>query len=135
MRNSENFRPKKHVWRSTGIKGDVGAALNAVRGLKYMFRTQRPFKLQILAAALYAVAGLYRGISPIEWMLTGALVTLVLFAETVNTAFEQICDFIHAEHHEDIGVIKDIAAGAVLICVLASFFFGSIFLIWPHIGR
>ena len=35
--------------------------------------------------------------------------------EGINTAIEEIANFIHPERHDKIGLIKDIAAGAVFI--------------------
>ena len=41
---------------------------------------------------------------------------LVMSLEGINTAVEEIANFIHPEYHNKIGLIKDIAAGAVFIC-------------------
>ena len=40
--------------------------------------------------------------------------------EAVNTAIEAICDRVSPEHHELIGVAKDVAAGAVLVAAIAA---------------
>ncbi len=120
-------------WRSPGVRGDVEAALNAFRGLLRMIRTQHAFRLQMLVSALYAVLARYRNVSAAEWVVSVLAVAAVLAAETINTAIESVCDFIHAEHHEEIGIIKDLAAGAVLIFVLAALSLGSAFLIWPQL--
>ena len=37
---------------------------------------------------------------------------LIMSLEGLNTAIEEIADFIHPEHHKKIGLIKDLAAGA-----------------------
>jgi len=41
-------------------------------------------------------------------------------AEMINTAIEKTIDFISVEKHPQIKLIKDIAAGAVLIASLAA---------------
>ena len=43
------------------------------------------------------------------------MIVLVLAAELFNTALEQLCDHLHPEKHANIKVVKDVAAGAVLI--------------------
>jgi len=43
----------------------------------------------------------------------------VLVAELFNSAIEALCDFVEARHNEKIRVIKDIAAAAVGIAMLA----------------
>ena len=42
-------------------------------------------------------------------------ISLVMSMEGINTAIEEIANFIHPERHDKIGLIKDIAAGAVFI--------------------
>lgn len=44
---------------------------------------------------------------------------LVLSAELINTAIEELCDYVQPEHAPQIGATKDIAAAAVGLCTLA----------------
>ena len=46
--------------------------------------------------------------------------------EGLNTAIEEIADFVHPEHHPKIGRLKDIAAGAVGITALITIIVGCI---------
>lgn len=43
----------------------------------------------------------------------------MLSAEMFNTSIEAICDFIHPEYHNKIGIIKDIAAAATGLAIFA----------------
>ncbi|VVS90986.1 diacylglycerol kinase [Desulfoluna spongiiphila] len=43
----------------------------------------------------------------------------MLSAEMFNTSIEAICDFIHPEYHDKIGIIKDIAAAATGLAIFA----------------
>lgn len=45
---------------------------------------------------------------------------LILTAEGLNTAIEEIADFIHPDFHKKIGKIKDISAGAVTFAALTT---------------
>ena len=49
------------------------------------------------------------------WALIGVMVTLLLAAELFNSAIENLADHLHPERHPRIGLVKDIAAGAVLV--------------------
>ena len=44
---------------------------------------------------------------------------LVVAAELFNTAIEALCDFVETRHNEKIGIIKDIAAAATGMVILA----------------
>ena len=43
------------------------------------------------------------------------MVSLVIAAELINTALEQLADHLHPEQHPRIKIVKDCAAAAVLI--------------------
>ena len=49
---------------------------------------------------------------------------LILIAEIINTAIEKICDFVEPNFNKKIGLIKDIAAGAVILATLLSIITG-----------
>jgi diacylglycerol kinase (ATP) len=52
--------------------------------------------------------------------------------ETWNTCAEKICDYIQPNFDTKIGVIKDLAGGAVLLSVIAAVCVG-ILVYWPYL--
>jgi diacylglycerol kinase (ATP) len=57
-----------------------------------------------------------------QWINVGLLLVvtaLVLMAEIFNTVIESLCDVIESGHSEAIGAIKDMAAAAVAVGILA----------------
>ena len=44
---------------------------------------------------------------------------VVLAAELFNTAIEALCDFVETRHNDKIGIIKDVAAAATGVAILA----------------
>ena len=53
---------------------------------------------------------------PIEqWTALVFAITLVLLGEILNTAIEAVLDIVQPGHHELVKVVKDVAAGAVLV--------------------
>jgi hypothetical protein len=49
------------------------------------------------------------------WAILALTISFVLTAELMNSAFEALVDLLHPEQHPEIRVIKDLAAGGVLL--------------------
>lgn len=93
----------------------------AFKGAIMLLRNEASVKVQFTIALLVTAAGFFFNISSNEWTTQLLAIGLVMGMEGINTAIEEMANFIHPEHHSKIGLIKDIAAGAV--------FFSSIFAI------
>lgn len=87
----------------------------AIDGVFQMLKSERNFKIQLLAFIVVLIAGFYFGITPSEWLVVLVISALVLTLEMVNSAIEKVCDLYSTEQDIRIKSIKDIAAGAVLI--------------------
>jgi diacylglycerol kinase (ATP) len=96
----------------------------ASKGAWLLLKTEASIKIQFIIAVLITVAGFYFKISNTEWIIQILAIGLIMSVEGINTAIEHIADFIHPEHHNKIGFIKDIAAGAVFITALAAVIVG-----------
>jgi diacylglycerol kinase (ATP) len=72
------------------------------------------------------------GLARWEWLALVLTITLVLAAEGVNTAVEAAVDVATSQYHPLARVAKDVAAGTVLICAIASVIVGCIIFI-PHL--
>mgnify|MGYP005624140349 CR=1 FL=1 len=94
------------------LKGRLRSLKFALRGMWILITTEDSIKAQLFFGLLATLLGLYFNISGTEWAIQTIVIGLVLVAEAVNTAIEEVADFIHPEFHEKIGLIKDIAAGA-----------------------
>ena len=98
----------------------------AFKGMLLLLKTEASIQIQFCIAIIVTFAGFYFKISSTEWIMQCFAIGLVMSVEGVNTAIEAIADFIHPEHHEKIGFIKDIAAGAVFIASIAASIIGLI---------
>ncbi len=98
----------------------------AFKGAIFLIKTEASIKIQVALTILVTIAGFFFDISSTEWILQCFAVALVMSIEGVNTAIEAVADFIHPEHHKKIGIIKDIAAGAVFIAALFASIIGGI---------
>ena len=92
----------------------------AAKGALLLIKSEASIKVQVAVSILVTCAGFYFDISNIEWLIQLLAIGLVLGTEALNTAIEEIADFIHPNHHKKIGYIKDIAAGAVFFSGIAA---------------
>lgn len=105
----------------------------AFGGLRFAFRTQHNFRLQILAAiACVAIAAVLR-ISMDDWRWIALAIVMVLAMELLNTAFEHLCDVVQPELHASVKAAKDVAAGAVLVTAIGAAVIGAM-VFWPYVA-
>ncbi|MCF7567997.1 diacylglycerol kinase family protein [Sabulilitoribacter arenilitoris] len=98
----------------------------AFKGAVLLLKTEASIKIQFVIALLLTVAGFYFKISTTEWTIQLLSIGLVMSVEGINTAIEEIADFMHPGQHKKIGFIKDIAAGAVFIASIFTIIIGLI---------
>ena len=92
----------------------------ALHGLAHALRSEQSLKLQG-AAFVTVLAGLIAlRPRPVWWALVLLASALVFAAELLNTALEELADHLNPEAHPRIRVVKDCAAGAVLVAVLGA---------------
>lgn len=84
-------------------------------GFRTVWREERNFKIQLGVAMLVFAGACYFSFSFEEFLAVLFAVVLVLSAEMVNTAIEDLCNRVQPHHDPAIGRIKDIMAGYVLL--------------------
>lgn len=102
----------------------IKSFIHAFNGLKSAFKEEANFRIHAVATIVVVAAGLYFQLSITEWLAIIIVIGLVLVTELVNTAIENIADFISPEKHEKIKTIKDISAAAVLISTIVALVVG-----------
>ena len=75
-------------------------------------------RVHLGACVLVVLLAAWLGVGREEWACLLLAMGMVTAAEAVNTAIEGLCDFIEEGHNLRIGIIKDIAAGAVLLAAV-----------------
>ncbi len=98
----------------------------ALKGAITLFKTEASIQVQTFISILAIIAGILFNISASEWLFQITAIGLVMSLEGANTAIEAIADFIHPEYHKKIGLIKDVAAGAVFIAATAAIIIGLV---------
>jgi len=113
---------KKESFLSNRIKS-VGYAF---KGAYLLITTESSIKIQFCIGIIMTILGFIVNLSATEWIIQILTIGLIMSLEGINTAIEEIADFIHPEHHSKIGLIKDLAAGAVFIFAIAATIVGCI---------
>jgi diacylglycerol kinase (ATP) len=98
----------------------------AIRGAWLLITTEHSIMVQVFIGISVSIFGWILDISSIEWILQIFAIGMVLVAESLNTAIEKLCDFIHPDYDKKIGFIKDISAGAVALAAISAIVIGLI---------
>jgi diacylglycerol kinase (ATP) len=96
----------------------------AINGLVFVLKTQHNAWLHLAISIVVICTAYWLKISANDWRWLIMVITLVWFAETINTAFEFVCDVVSPELHQSVQAAKDIAAGAVLLCAVGAALIG-----------
>ncbi len=87
----------------------------AFKGLAYACRTQLNMRVHLALTILALFLGWYLAVSLNEWLWIALCIALVLSAELLNTAIENLTDLVSPGYNEKAGRVKDLAAAAVVI--------------------
>lgn len=101
----------------------------AFKGIYYLFSQEAHAKIHLLAMICVIIAGFIFKIDAREWCAVILCIGGVFMAEAFNTAIEKLADRITNQQDALIGAAKDVAAGAVLLFVLAAVAVGLIIFI------
>ena len=104
----------------------------ALKGAWLLLKTEASVQVQVSISVLVCLAGFYFEITTFEWMAQTLAIGLVLGLEGLNTAVEEIADFVHPDLHSKIGLIKDFAAGAVFFGAIAAIIVG-VLIYYPYV--
>ena len=113
-------------WRSFGYAG---------RGIWFCVRHERNFRVHMTAAFYVLLFAPYFSLTRGEWAALLAVLALVLAAEAINTAVEQVVNLASPRRRTRARVAKDVAAGAVLLCALFAAAAGAVIFARPGIWR
>ena len=122
----EDFKNKDSWKKHTTLEESVK---NALKGVYHILTHHRNARLLFFAVIFFVGMGFVLGISKLEIFVLGVAIMIVFIAEVINTLIEDLSDLITQEFHPKIKLIKEVAAGAVLVAVFFSGLLGaSVFL-------
>ena len=108
------------------VKKLVDSFNYAIEGIIYAVRTQRNMRIHMIAALLVLTACFFYDLSKVEILIVTTTITMVIFAELINTAIEAAVDATTNFYHPLAKVAKNTAAGAVLVTAINAVVVGYI---------
>lgn len=105
---------------------------HAVSGISFALVRERNFQIECGVAIGVLVCAFWFPLLPSEWALLLLVIGWVLTLELINTIIERILDIVKPNVHPYVRVVKDMAAGAVLIASFVATLVG-IFIFLPHL--
>ena len=101
----------------------------AFKGIDDVIKHEPNMKIHVVVAILVVIMAFILKVSIIEWIILVLLIGAVLAAETINTTIENLVDMYTKEYDEKAKIVKDTAAGTVLIFAITSAIIGLIIFI------
>jgi diacylglycerol kinase len=92
----------------------------AFQGLVYVVKIERNARFHLIIAIATLLLAVILQVSNAELAAIFFAIILVFTAEVVNTAIEKTLDLVKPEQNEQVRIIKDIAAGAVLVSAIGA---------------
>jgi diacylglycerol kinase (ATP) len=106
-----------NIFKSSGF---IDSFKISIKGVIYLFLYHRNMRIIFLCGAAALLFGFLIKLKGLELVALSITVALVFIAEIFNTAIEMMMDIVSTEHNVKIKLVKDIAAGVVVItCVNA----------------
>jgi diacylglycerol kinase len=106
------------------IKSRIKSFVYAFNGLRIMIKEEHNSRIHLLAAICVFVAGIIFKISGFEWIAIIFSIGFVFALEAINSAIENIADFVSPEKHGQIKKIKDLSAAGVLVSAITALTIG-----------
>ncbi len=100
----------------------------AFAGIWHTLKTQRNAQIHVVIAMLIFIAGLFFHLHPIEWAVLTLTIGFVISTEMLNTVAEAAMDYATTDFNPQVKIIKDVAAGAVLVSAIVAVIVGLLVL-------
>lgn len=112
--------------RPFSIQARLKSFVYAFEGVMFFIRFEAQATMHLIAIVAVLGAGYWFKISSMEWIAVVFAIGIVISAEMLNTAIEKLTDMVSPQINEHAKIVKDLAAGAVLIASLTAFIIGLI---------
>lgn len=103
----------------------------ASNGIRYTFATEKNIRVLLLIVIAEITTALLLEIPRLELLLLLWIAAVLFALELVNTAIERLADRVTTQHDAQIGIVKDVMAGAVMVASVFAFLIGCIIFFEP----
>ena len=100
----------------------------ALAGIWHTLKTQRNAQIHITVAVAIFILGLILNLDPIEWAILALTTGFVISIEMLNTVAEAAMDYATTDFNPQVKIVKDVAAGAVLVAAITAVIVGLLIL-------
>ena len=114
------------------MKHLVNSFTYAFRGVVYALKTERNFRIHVVAAVIVVILMAFFHLRQWEYAFLTYTIGSVLILELINTVFERVTDVLQPRMHPYAQVMKDLMAAAVLIASIGALIIGIVIL-GPHV--
>lgn len=104
----------------------------ALSGITHSINENQNIKIHLISAIFILIFALTLGLTRYEFFAVGLLIVLVISAEMINSAIEEVVNLLVKEHRQEAKIAKDVSAGMVLIVSLFALTVGF-FIFIPHL--
>lgn len=103
--------------------------LYAKQGIVEIVKKEHNFQIHLFAGIITVLFSFIVKLSYIEWAIIILTMSSVFITEMINSVVERIIDYVKPEYHIQAKIIKDVAAGAVLVSALTAVIIGLLIFI------
>ncbi|MDQ3535791.1 MAG: diacylglycerol kinase family protein [Bacteroidota bacterium] len=110
----------------TSLRKCITSFTFAKKGLTHVVLNENNFNYHIIATFIVLVIAYILNLNNYEWIILILIIGMVYIAEVFNTAIEKLVDLLSPQYNPKAGLIKDIAAGGVLVASIFAVITGLI---------
>jgi len=111
-------------YQKFSIKKRLASFKYAFNGLKILVLEEHNARIHLVAAICVILLGLFFNISALEWIAVSLVIGFVIACEAINSAIENLADFVSPEKNEFIKKAKDLSAAGVLVSAITAVIIG-----------
>lgn len=128
---TDDHTDRVHPYAQRGL---MWGMRHAWHGVVHVFEHERNARIHLLFAVLALLLGILLQISDAQLAAVFFAILIVFLSEIFNTAIERTLDLIDPNENPRIKIIKDMAAGAVLVAAIGAILIG-VAIFAPAISR
>lgn len=107
----------------------IKSVTHAMEGLSWALKEHINFRIHLVLGLMTLLLAKRLGFSSIEYAVLILTIAMVIVAEVLNTALEEISDLITMRWSKHSKIAKDVGAGAVLVASFGALIVGLILFI------
>jgi diacylglycerol kinase (ATP) len=108
----------------TFLRKRLASFQHAWDGFSFLLKNEMNARIHVAITVVVILLGIVLEVSRVEWILLILTIGVVIAAEAVNTALEQLVDLVSPKYHLLAKRAKDLAAAAVLLLAVVAVIIG-----------